>query len=318
MTRNLLFAVAFAIALPICATSIAASEPVPEIAAPASMQVKVAAAQQALLAAILSNDAEARVKLYRADARSMPEYQPALYGTGQIEAYHRALGGRLKMTRFDPVTSEVFDFGHTALEIGTFTVGWTTAAGGAEERRGKYANVWGVEPDGSLRLKAGVWGYFENLPNPEFFFVAMAEEEPTANAASAADPRLAATLRTMDEEDARAVRTRDLEARLAFLTEDAMIMPFADTPRRGMGEIRPYLTAYTAAGSGATFDSVRVWNTGFEDFGDYVIEYSKFRVAARWPGNSGVTKGGGLHLLRRMPDGSLKRHRQIGTHDHVQ
>jgi ketosteroid isomerase-like protein len=318
MARNLVFAITFITALLICATSVAGSEPVPEIAAPASMRVKIAAVQQELRAAILSNDAKARVKLYRADARSMPEYQPALYGTGQIAAYHRTLVDRLKMTRFDPVTSEVFDFGHAALEIGTFTAGWSTVAGGAEERGGKYANVWSVEPDGSLRLKADVWGYFEDLPDPKLFFVAMAEEEPAAGAASAADPRLAEILKTLDYEDARAVRTRDLEARLAFLTEDAVIMPFADTPRHGMGEIRPYLTAYTAAGNGVTFDSVRVWNTGFEDFGDYVIEYSKFHVAWRWPGNAGVTKGGGLHLLRRMPDGSLKRHRQIGTHDHVQ
>jgi ketosteroid isomerase-like protein len=315
MSRILVLAIAFATGLPICATSVAAPEPAPVVQA--SMSSKVAAAQQELRTAVLSNDAEARVKLYRADARSMPEYQPALYGTGQIAAYHRALGSRLKMTRFDPVTSEVFDFGQAALEIGTFTAAWSTVAGGAEERRGKYANVWSVEPDGSLRLKADVWGYFENLPDPKLFFVAMAEKEPAANAASAADPRLAEMLRTMDEEDARAVRTRDLEARLAFLTEDAVIMPFADITRRGMSEIRPYLTAYTAAGNGITFDSVRVWNTGFEDFGDYVIEYSKFHVAWRWPGNAGVTKGGGLHLLRRMPDGSLKRHRQIGTHDHV-
>lgn len=95
-------------------------------------------------------------------------------------------------------------------------------------------------------------------------------------------------------------------------------MLFADTPKRGMGEIRPYRTAYTAAGEGIMLDDVCAWNAGFEDFGGYVVEYAKFHVSWRWPGSSGETKGGGLILWKRQPDGSLKRYRQIGTHDLVQ
>ena len=102
-----------------------------------------------------------------------------------------------------------------------------------------------------------------------------------------------------------------------MLADDAVIMPFADTPKSGMAEIRPYLTQYTANGAGITFDDVRVWNIGFEVFGDYVVEYPKFHVDWRFPGQKGVTKGGGLHLWKRQPDGGLKRFRQIGTHDHV-
>jgi ketosteroid isomerase-like protein len=282
----------------------------------ASAKTKVAAAQKKLRAAILSNDVAARVGLYRRDARSMPEYQPALYSRAQIAAYHAAMKGRLAMTRFDPVTSELFDFGNAILEFGTFSAGWTTV-GKAEEQRGKYANLWGVEPDGSLLLKADVWGYFEDLPDRKIFFVPMAEAAPPLLPASV-DPKLADTIARLDQADARAVRTRDLEAKLALLAEDAIIMPFADTPKRGMAEIRPYLTEYTARGAGVDFDDVRVWNAGFEQFGDYVVIFSKFHVDWRFSGNKGITKGGGLHLLRREPDGSLKRIRQIGTHDHVE
>ncbi|MDP9423355.1 MAG: DUF4440 domain-containing protein [Pseudomonadota bacterium] len=269
-----------------------------------------------LRAAILSNDVDARVKLYRPDARSMPEYQPVLYRTAHIAAYHRAMRDRLTMTRFDPVTSELFDFGNAVLEFGTFTAGWTVGPN-VEERRGKYANLWALEPDGSLRLKADVWGYFENFPDTKLFFVPMAEAAPPVLPAPA-DAKLAETLGRLDQIDATAVRTRDLETKLALLSDDAIIMPFADTPKRGMAEIRPYLTAYTAAGAGIIFDDVRVWNAGFEQFGDYVVTFSKFHVDWRFPGNKGITKGGGLHLLQRQADGSLKRIRQIGTHDHVE
>lgn len=293
-----------------------AAAPPQVVEASASTKAKVAAAQQTLRAAILSNDVEARVKLYRPDARSMPEYQPVLYRTAQIAAYHRAMRDRLTMTRFDPVTSELFDFGNAVLEFGTFTAGWTVGPN-AEERRGKYANLWALEPDGSLRLKADVWGYFENLPNGRMFFVPMAEAAPPLLPAPA-DSELVEAVGRLDQADARAVRTRDLEAKLALLADDAIIMPFADTPKRGMAEIRPYLTAYTAAGAGIVFDDVRVWNAGFEQFGDYVVTFSKFHVDWRFPDNKGITKGGGLHLMKRQTDGSLKRIRQIGTHDHVE
>ena len=314
MNRAFTFALALATCVPVAANA----APQPSFATEALVKSKVASAQRELRAAILSNNPEARVKLYRADARSMPEYQPALHGLSQIAAYHRALSTRLKMTRFDPVTIEEFDFGHAVLEFGTFTAAWSTATGSPEERRGKYVNLWGVEADGSLRLKSDIWGYFENLTDPKLFFVAMDEETPATGPSSTAAPQLAGMIKRLNDEDARAVRTRDLEAKLAFFTTDAVLMPFADTPKHGMGEIRPYLTAYTAAGEGITLDDVRVWNTGFEDFGDYVVEYSKFHVSWRWPDSSGQTKGGGLILWKRQPDGSLKRYRQIGTHDFVQ
>lgn len=303
-----------ATAAQVVASNVAIAQPT--LAVSATTKARVAAAQQKLRAAILSNDVDARVKLYRPDARSMPEYQPVLYRIAQIAAYHRAMRDRLMMTRFDPVTSEIFDFGNAVLEFGTFTAGWTVGTG-AEERRGKYANLWAVEPDGSLRLKADVWGYFENLPDARLFYVPMAEAAPPMLSALT-DPKLAETVHRLDQIDATAVRTRDLETKLALLAEDAIIMPFADTPKRGMAEIRPYLTAYTSAGEGIAFDDVRVWNAGFEQFGEYVLTYPKFHVDWRFPGNKGITRGGGLHLWKRQADGSFKRIRQIGTHDYVE
>jgi ketosteroid isomerase-like protein len=312
MKMNLLAAlVALALPLPAFAVPVVSQASV-------SIENKVAAAQQKLRSAILANDVDARLALYRPDARSMPEYQPALYGTGQIAAYHRAMRDRLKVTRYDPTTSEIFDFGNTAVEFGTFTAAWTKADGSGEERQGKYANVWAVENDGSLRLKADVWGYFENLPDAALHYVALPEASPPKSDLSPSAKRLAAILKQSNERDAAGVRERNTEARIAFYTDDAVIMPFADKIRRGMAEIRPYLTGYISRGSGISFDNVRVWNMGFEDFGDYVLEYSKFHVDWRLPDSKGVTKGGGLRLLKRQPDGSFKYHRQIGTHDYVQ
>ncbi|MBB3587635.1 alpha/beta hydrolase-fold protein [Sphingomonas sp. BK481] len=281
---------------------------------PATPTERVNAAHAKLRQAMLANDADARAMLYRADARSMPEYQPVLIGTRQIAAYHRAMRERRQVISYVPVTSEVFDLGNTLVEIGTFTIRWSDRT---DEERGKYAHVWGVERDGSLSLKADTWGYFRPLADPAGFFTAIPEPSSSPIPLAAGDRSVGEFLRAHNDRDAEAVRTKDVEAKLVDYTDDAIFMPFGDTPKRGMAEIRPYLTAYTAAGSGATFRDVRVWTLAFENHGAWVIEYPKFRVEWTAGGQSGTVKGGGIRLWQRQAGGSLKLHRQIGTHDYV-
>ncbi|WP_436827728.1 alpha/beta hydrolase-fold protein [Sphingomonas sp. DT-207] len=284
---------------------------------PVRLQDRVVAAHGRLRDAMITHDVDARLRLYRSDAMSMPEYQPALYGLEQISAYHRAMAGRRRVIDYIPVTTEIFDLDGIALEIGTFAVTWRLANGAIEEERGKFAHVWAEEPDGSLRLRSDVWGFFRPLSDPAAFLVDMPEAVPVSSDQAPGARRLAAELDTRNRAMARAVMTRDTEAKIADYTDDAVYMPFADTNKVGIGEIRAHLVPYTRAGAGVTFDSVRVWNVGFESHGDFILEYPKFRVEWSMPGQSGVVKGGGLRLWKRMPGGVLKLHRQIGTHDHV-
>lgn len=124
---------------------------------PATPTERVNAAHGKLRESILSNDADARAALYRADALSMPEYQPALHGTRQIAAYHRAMRERRQVVSYVPVASEVFDLGNTLVEIGTFTIRWSDRA---DEERGKYAHVWGVERDAAAQAQGRHLGLF--------------------------------------------------------------------------------------------------------------------------------------------------------------
>jgi ketosteroid isomerase-like protein/enterochelin esterase-like enzyme len=281
---------------------------------PTTPRDRVTAAHGRLGAAMIAGDADVLAALYLPDAISMPEYQPALYGNARIATYQRAMLARRRVTDYVPVTKEVIDLGRGVLvETGSFTIAWTLAGGTVEEERGKYVNVWSPGPDGALKLKADVRGYFRPLPDPAAFVVAIPAEAPPIVPASA----LAARLDAANRANARAVQDHDVAPQLALYADDAVFMPFANTPRTGMAELRPFLTAYVNAGRGVTFDSVRVWNTGFEDFGGYVLEYGKFSVAWRAGGSSGVTQGGGLRLWRQGADGSLRMLRQIGTHDHV-
>lgn len=285
---------------------------------PTTLRDRVGAAHGALREAIIANDPDGQALRYRADGRSMPDYQPALYGSAQIAAYHREILRRRKVTSYVPITAEVIDLGATAVEIGTFTITWSNTTGETQTERGRYTHVWALEPDGSLRLKADCRGYFRALADPAEWYVPLEEKLPPRRAPTPAEQRLGETLKVRNERMARSVRERDVEAKVADYTDDAIYMPFADTAKVGLAAIRAHLVPYTAAGAGVTFDTVRVWNEGFEDLGTHVLEYPKFRVEWSAGQSSGVTKGGGIRLWKRMADGTLKLHRQIATHDHVE
>lgn len=85
-------------------------------------------------------------------------------------------------------------------------------------------------------------------------------------------------------------------------------------PRQTHAGLLAHLLPYIEAGRGATFDSVPVWNDGYEATGGYVVEYSNFEVAWRAGEASGVTSGGGLRLLRREADCTLSMLREAGIH----
>jgi ketosteroid isomerase-like protein len=269
-----------------------------------------------LSATWLSGDVDKRMIHYAADSVSGPDYQPRLYGPESIGRYYRTLASRQRVAAYARQTTEILrlDDG-SLLETGRLEITYTPAAGGpSQSHQGRYANLWRRQADGALKLKAEVWGYFQRVDDPASY--SLGEAGTSGRAALPGDPVVEAELETLNAVDAEAVKTHDAPAKVARYADDAVYMPFADTPKVGIEEIRAHLTRYTDQGGGATFDSVKVWNEGFEVLDGYVVEYPKFEVHWRAGADSGVVSGGGLRLWRRDADCSLKMLRQIATHDH--
>ncbi|MBP2157696.1 MULTISPECIES: nuclear transport factor 2 family protein [Asticcacaulis] len=269
----------------------------------------LAEARSRLSDAIRNNDVTGRTALYLRDARSLPEYQPALYGVDTIRAYHQALLARKRVIDYRAAPAEVIDLGGAAIETGIFDIAWQDGP----REAGKYLILWSLT-SGTPRIMADAWGYLRPLPDPQAFHVDLPPGQPPA---MSADPEIKRQLDDLNRRNAEAVRRKDAETQIGFYTEDAIFMPFADRPKSGIAAIAAHLRRYVQNGSGATFDTVEVWNDGFEAFPAHVVEYSRFRVRWRAREASGVVTGAGIRLWKRMPDGELKLHRQIGTHYHT-
>jgi ketosteroid isomerase-like protein len=264
----------------------------------------------------LTGDVDRRMAHYAPDSVSNPDYQPRLYGPGSIARYYQALAFRQRVSAHVRRTTEIIPLtDESVLEFGRFDVAYALAEGGTpRSHQGRYANLWRRQADGVLKLKAEVWGYLQRIDDPASY--SLGEPGTSGRAAPPGDPTVEAELARLNALDAEAVRTYDAVAKIARYADDAIYMPYADTPKVGIGEIRAHLVRYTEQGRSATFESVRVWNEGFEVLDGYVVEYPKFEVRWRNGADSGIVSGGGLRLWRRQADCSLKMLRQIATHDH--
>ncbi len=101
----------------------------------------------------------------------------------------------------------------------------------------------------------------------------------------------------------------------SFFTNDASFMPFANSTVTGIDNLKPYLVAYNSGE--VTIDSISVYTYHYENFDDYLLEYPKFRVKFTTPQTSGSMQGKGIRIWKRQADKSLKIHREIGLHDHL-
>jgi ketosteroid isomerase-like protein len=246
------------------------------------------------------------------DSVIMPEHQQRLFGTEQGEAYYRSLFSRLDITRYAAETQDILAVPEGALEWGTLALDYAPMAGGAAHTaEGKYMHLWRRQPNGTLKLKAEIWGFLAPLGEAASHW--LVDAPAAAPPATGGDPALRAELEALNAAASEAVASHST-SRIDEYAQDAVYLPFADRPQVGLAAIRAHLVPYIEAGRGATFDRVRIWNDGFEESGGYVVEYSNFEVQWRAGEASGVTSGNGLRLLRREEDCSLKLLRQAGTH----
>jgi ketosteroid isomerase-like protein len=253
------------------------------------------------------------------DALSMPEYQPSMRGIGLIEQYYQEIFNRRITISYERKITEIIADKDRITEIGIFTTIFQdkTSGNAPFDLAGKYINVWAVQKDGTLKLKAESYGYFKNITNPANYVVELPKRVEASKRMPSTEKRqsLLFELRAYNTLMEKAIKTRDGNIRADFFTNDAVFMPFADTLKVGMNILRPYLIQYNSYP--VTIDSVEVYTADAEDIGGFIIEYPVFGVKWHNGENKGTSSGKGIRIWRRE-DCYLKIFREIGVHDHIQ
>lgn len=132
-----------------------------------ALRSKLVSINRQIADAFLKEDINKLMKHYAPDAVSMPEYQPMMKGSDAIRIYFQEIMDRQQIKSFDKKIRQVMDLKGNIVEIGSFTIVYIHSKNEQPfKHNGKYLNIWKVQADGTLRLKAESYGYFEAIENP--------------------------------------------------------------------------------------------------------------------------------------------------------
>jgi ketosteroid isomerase-like protein len=248
----------------------------------------------------------------------MPEFQPSMKGTLAIKEFYRGIINRRQTISFNKIISETIQLKNNIVEIGTFTTNYLDSEGIKTTLNGKYLNIWVLQSNRDLKLKAESFGYLHRVENPTMHLVKLSNEYSAYKFSQRVETSndLSFQLLALNTLMEKSVRMRDGNLRTEFFTDDAIFMPFSDSSKVGIKSIRKHLIDYNSYP--VKIDSIAIYNEYIEDCTNYVIEYPRFYVKWHTSDNSGVGSGKGIRIWRREKNCSLKLYREIGIHDHIE
>lgn len=273
------------------------------------IETRLEAFNQLKIDAARSQSFEIIQHLYQSDALLYAEYHPLIEGVSKIRQYYTTIYSRQELQDYSRTIHEIIPFEDRVIEIGFFRKVFSD--GGVH--RGKFMHIWVIGDNGDFRLRAEVFGYHHQIEDPSALVV-----ESLKDTSTPLSPRegvlIPQELQARIRRNEGAVIARKPERSAALYTEDGGYFPFADTLKLGRENLLKHYQAYYR--NPATIDSIRVWAYDYDEVADGYIRYTKFYVDWTVPNYSGNTQGGGIAYMRREKDGSLKTHRQVGTHIH--
>ena len=246
--------------------------------------------------------------LYAPNALLVAEFHPLIDGPNKIAEYYTTIFSRQPLSDYTRETIEILELESRVIETGLFS----KELRDGQSLRGKYMNVWIKGKDG-LTLRGEAFGYLHNVEDPLPLVVQSIKDEapPLLPKEGLSIPW---ELNAYNAWGESLVQKRDASLITLAYTKDGAYFPFADTLKRGRENLLKHFQAYYAPP--ATIDSIKTWTYDYDVVEDGYILYRKFYVDWTVPGYSGNTQGSGISYRRRLPDHSIRIHRQLGTHIH--
>lgn len=285
---------------------------------PKDFRKEIELCHQKIASALKEENIEMLVEHFDKEIVCMPEFQPTIKGKNSLKEYYSEIFHRRQYISFEKKISEIIPMQNNIVEIGIFTTIYKTREGVTNTLKGKYLNIWTIQKNGNILLKAESFGYIHAVDNPQSHVVTLSKElsNNKFSQQTQINHDLGFQLTALNTLMEKSVQTRDGNLRADFFTEDAIFMPFADSLKIGMKSIRTHLIAYNSYP--VVIDTISIYNEYFEACGEYVIEYPRFYVKWHTSDLAGAGSGKGIRIWKREKNCSFKLYREIGIHDHIE
>jgi ketosteroid isomerase-like protein len=255
------------------------------------------------------------ISLYSQNAIYMPEYQPTLNGIEQIQRYFETLASKRTVHDVRLTSEEMHDLNGYTLEIGVFetSISWLIAQNiGKQKYKGKYWRIWRTDDKKGVQVIGEAFGFFKAIENPSLWVTDKTTRK--GGALSGFQPSNASIeLKAYHALGQKGVKQKNGALRSQLYANDGVFYPYADTAKRGIEVLRPYLIKYSS--HGAFIDSVQTHTHDVLYLDNYILEFTKFNVTWTYNETLGQSNGKGIVLRKRGDNGELRIFRHIGTHN---
>ena len=249
------------------------------------------------------------IDFYNNEFTYLPEYKPTIYALSDLKKFYIDWFNAVDMGAYHKKIYQVEMIDGYVLEIGNFSLHYSTKLKLGNEYSAKYMIMWKRNAVGKLKIISEAFGADKYINPEEMPYASVEVKDRMPLEKNILDKKIQTEIEEFDKGVVKAVIDGDGQARADEFTQDGIYLPHFDTMKIGMDVIKPYMLNTYHPGS-----FVYVINTYREIFnsGNFVFLSGDFKVG--WDNASrgkGFFEGNMSNLMKRGKDGKLLMYRQL-------
>ena len=253
--------------------------------------------------------------MYAPDFFYLPEYKPVISEKNALKGFY---ADWFKTATIKGYTKKIYKtqaFADYVLEVGNFSLNYSTKLVPDNSYAGKYMIVWKRNTAGKLKILSEAFGCDKYIDPEDMPYAAVQVKDGDSFTENNLDKELEPEIITFDSGAVKAIMNGDGRARAAEFTKDGIYMPHFDPMQVGMSMLLPYMTkTYNKPGA---FAYVRDTYHEVFNLGEFVFLIGHFQVGWDNAQSKGNFEGSMSNLMKRGTDGKLLIYCQLAHNDRV-
>lgn len=260
----------------------------------------------------ITKDVYALTSLYADEFTFFPEYKPAIFEDEVLAKFYKDWFTAGDIKTFEKTIFTVEAYPDHLLEMGTFTIHYSSINNSTGEYKGHYMVLWKRDNSGNLKIVSETFGADTYIEPEAVPYADVQVEKTNFTAVDKVNKKLIKKVEEFDAVVLKAVAHGDATTRANGFTTDAILLPNFEPILVGMEHIRPkMLKTYTPNMSYI----VKHYYNRIYDLGDYVIVLGQYKGGWGDSAKGGRFEGNMASLLKKTKNGTLLMHRQAGNRD---
>jgi ketosteroid isomerase-like protein len=259
-----------------------------------------------------NKETDSVIRLYSEKFTLLPEYKPAIVEIKSLNQFYKDWFDAINNIIYKKSIYKVEMFSDYVLEIGNFTLNYSTKQNPKNNYTGKYMIMWKRNAQMKLNILSEAFGSDKLIKPEDVPYAGVQVKEIFVLDKNIINDELRSDVEEFDKTLTNAVVDGNGKARADGFTKDGIYMPHFGSILEGMDVLLPYMMkTYTPS------SKLYVRNTYREIFnmGEFVFLNGHFKGGWGDPASGGTFEGNMSNLMKRNAKGKLLMYRQLANND---